>query len=214
IPLVRERYEHVMRESGLRPASHSGKALRHIMETLPRDELFQSSEAELYDTATGILGLQERVRSKLFLRRDRYGRFYSVLVYVPRDRHDTQMRHRIESMLKDALQGEYVDSTVHIGESALAQLHLIVRPRAGAKPVVDEAELESRLAQIVRDWQDELAEQLTQRHGEEQGLKLTARYGRALPAGYIEQVSPGGRHRRGAPVRALGRRRPAPVAVP
>src|SRR4249919_1597843 len=190
IPLVRERYEHVMRESGLRPASHSGKALRHIMETLPRDELFQSSEAELYDTATGILGLQERVRSKLFLRRDRYGRFYSVLVYVPRDRHDTQMRHRIESMLKDALQGEYVDSTVHIGESALAQLHLIVRPRAGAKPVVDEAELESRLAQIVRDWQDELAEQLTQRHGEEQGLKLTARYGRALPAGYIEQVSP------------------------
>ena len=190
IPLVRERYEHVMRESGLRPASHSGKALRHIMETLPRDELFQSSEAELFDTATGILGLQERVRSKLFLRRDRYGRFYSVLVYVPRDRHDTQMRHRIESMLKDALQGEYVDSTVHIGESALAQLHLIVRPRAGAKPVVDEGELESRLAQIVRDWQDELGEQLTQRHGEEQGLKLAARYGRALPAGYIEQVSP------------------------
>ena len=99
IPLVRERYEHVMRESGLRPASHSGKALRHIMESLPRDELFQSTESELFQTATGILGLQERVRSKLFLRRDRYGRFFSVLVYVPRDRHVTQMRHRIEAML-------------------------------------------------------------------------------------------------------------------
>src|SRR4249919_4121387 len=190
IPLVRERYEHVMRESGLRPASHSGKALRHIVETLPRDELFQSSEAELFDTASGILGLQERVRSKLFLRRDRYGRFFSVLVYVPRDRHDTLMRHRIEALLKDALQGEYVDSTVHIGESPLAQLHLIVRPRAGAKVVINEVELESRLAQIVRDWQDELSEQLAERHGEEKGLKLAARYGRALPMGYIEQVGP------------------------
>ena len=132
IPLVRERFEHVMRSTGLRPASHSGKALRHIMETLPRDELFQSTETELFDTALGILGLQERVRSKLFLRRDRYGRFFSVLVYVPRDRHDTRMRRRIEAMLKRELDGEHVDTNVHIGESPLAQLHLIVRPRAGS----------------------------------------------------------------------------------
>jgi len=190
IPLVRERYEHVMRESGLRPASHSGKALRHIMETLPRDELFQSSEAELFQTATGILGLQERVRSKLFLRPDRYGRFYSVLVYVPRDRHDTQMRHRIEDMLKQELHGEHVDSTVHIGESPLAQVHLIVRPKQGQLVEVNQAALEDKLAHIVRDWQDELREQLVSRHGEEQGLKLANRYGRALPAGYIEEVSP------------------------
>ncbi|MCC8363421.1 NAD-glutamate dehydrogenase [Lysobacter sp. A6] len=190
IPLVRERYEHVMRESGLRPHSHSGKALRHIMETLPRDELFQSSEAELHATAMGILALQERVRSRLFLRRDRYGRFFSVLVYVPRDRHDTQMRHRIEAMLMDALQGEHIDTTVHIGESPLAQLHMIVRPRAGAKVDIDEEALETRLASIVRNWQDELAEELGKRHGEEVALKFAGRYGRALPAGYIEAVSP------------------------
>ncbi|HEY1139430.1 MAG TPA: NAD-glutamate dehydrogenase, partial [Lysobacter sp.] len=84
IPLVRERHNYVMQQSGLKPDSHSGKALRHILESLPRDEMFQSSEEELLRTATGILGLQERVRSKLFLRRDRYGRFFSVLVYIPR----------------------------------------------------------------------------------------------------------------------------------
>ncbi|KGQ20317.1 NAD-specific glutamate dehydrogenase [Lysobacter dokdonensis DS-58] len=190
IPLVRERYEHVMRESGLRPHSHSGKALRHIMETLPRDELFQSSEAELFETAGGILGLQERVRSKLFLRRDRYGRFYSVLVYVPRDRHDTRMRHRIEAMLKRELDGEHVDTNVHIGESPLAQLHLIVRPRAGSQVQADEAKLDAELATIVRDWQDALAEELGKRHGEEAGLRMASRYGRALPTGYIEDVSP------------------------
>src|SRR5690606_4985607 len=68
IPLVRERHEYVMRRSGLAPNSHSGKALRHILETLPREELFQSSQEDLYRTATGVLGLQERVRSRLFLR--------------------------------------------------------------------------------------------------------------------------------------------------
>nr|WP_246109195.1 NAD-glutamate dehydrogenase domain-containing protein [Vulcaniibacterium gelatinicum] len=190
IPLVRERYEYVVRKSGLAPHSHSWKALRHILETLPRDELFQSSEEELFRIAIGILGLQERVRSKLFLRRDRYGRFFSVLVYVPRDRLNTQMRRRIERMLQDALHGEHVDTNIQVGDSPLAQLHMIVRPRAGETVEVDPARLDEELGQIVRDWQDELREQLVARHGEEAGLRLAERFGRALPTGYIEEVTP------------------------
>ncbi len=96
IPLVRRRHDYVMKQSGLAPSSHSGKALRHILETLPREELFQSNEQELYNTAMGILGLQERVRSRLFLRRDKYSRFISALVYLPRDRFNTDVRLRIE----------------------------------------------------------------------------------------------------------------------
>ena len=190
IPLVRERHDYVMRRSELDPNSHSGKALRHILETLPRDELFQSSEEELFQTGMGILGLQERVRSKLFLRRDRYGRYFSALVYIPRERMNTQVRTRIEGMLKRALNGDHVDSTVQIGASPLAQVHMIVRPKPGEAAVVDLPALEEKLAQIVRDWRDELREQLVARHGEEAGLKLANRYGRALPAGYIEEVSP------------------------
>ena len=190
IPLVRERHEYVMAKSGLNPTSHSGKALRHILETLPRDELFQSTEEELFRTSMGILGLQERVRSKLFLRRDRYGRFYSALVYIPRDRLNTQVRGRIEAMLKRGLDGEHIDTNIQVGESPLAQMHFIVRPKHAEATTVDQAELEAKLAEIVRDWQDDLREQLVRRHGEEQGLKFATRYGRALPAGYIEEVSP------------------------
>ena len=190
IPLVRQRHAYVMEASGLDPHSHSGKALRHILETLPREELFQSSEEELYRTCMGILGLQERVHSKLFLRRDRYSRFYSALVYVPRDRMSTQVRHRIEAMLMEALQGERVDANVQIGDSPLAQLHIVVRPRADAGDVtVDLPALEAGLATIVRDWRDGLREQLVARYGEEAGLRLAARYSNALPAGYIEEVS-------------------------
>ncbi len=193
IPLVRQRHDYVMKQSGLKPDSHSGKALRHILESLPRDELFQSSEAELLRTATGILGLQERVRSKLFLRRDRYGRYFSVLAYVPRERFNTDVRLRIEAMLKRVLHGEHVDSSVTLGgESPLAQLHLIVRPAAGEaveESQIDQALIDAELAKIVRNWQDDLREKLVERHGEQRGLALTNSIGRALPAGYIEEVS-------------------------
>ena len=190
IPLVRERHEYVMRMSGLSPNSHSGKALRHILETLPREELFQSGREELFRTAMGILGLQERVRSKLFLRRDRHGRFFSVLVYIPRDRFNTDVRLRIEALLKDALQGEHLDSSVLLGQSPLAQIHFIVRPRAGADMDIDTAGLEAKLTHLLRNWQDDLRETLIARHGESAGLKLAAGYGRVLPAGYIQEVSP------------------------
>ncbi len=190
IPLVRVRHDHVMQRSGLAAASHSGKALRHILETLPREELFQSSEDELYRTSMGILGLQERVRSKLFLRRDRYGRFFSALVFIPRDRFNTDVRLRIEALLKESLRGEFIDSSVKLGESPLAQLHLVVRPRAGESVDADTKALEQRLAYLLRNWQDDLRETLIAQHGESSGLKLTNDFGRALPAGYIETVSP------------------------
>ena len=190
IPLVRQRHEHVMAASGLALTSHSGKALRHILETLPREELFQSGAEELQQTAMGILGLQERARTRLFLRRDRYGRFYSALVYIPRDRFNTTIRQRIEALLMRELHGERLDHSVQIGESPLAQLHLVIRPKAGAPADFDQEALEAELAGIVRDWHDELRETLVREHGEEAGLRLFQRYGRALPAGYVEAVSP------------------------
>ena len=190
IPLVRQRHEFVMASSGLAPNSHSGKALRHILETLPRDELFQSSAEELQRTAMGILGLQERARTRLFLRRDRYGRFFSALVYIPRDRFNTGIRQRIEALLMAELQGERLDHSVQIGESPLAQLHLVIRPKAGCKVAFEQDKLEAELARIVRDWHDELRETLVRQLGEEQGLRLFQRYGRSLPAGYVEKVSP------------------------
>ncbi len=190
IPLVRQRHEYVMAASGLALTSHSGKALRHILETLPREELFQSSAEELQRTAMGILGLQERARTRLFLRRDRYGRFFSALVYIPRDRFNTGIRQRIETLLMQELKGERLDHSVQIGESPLAQLHLVIRPKAGAPAEFDQDKLEAALAGIVRDWHDELRETLVREHGEEAGLRLFQRYGRSLPAGYVEAVSP------------------------
>ena len=191
IPVVRTRFERVMEGSGLPASGHSAKALRHILETLPRDELFQSSDAELLGLGSGVLGLQERVDSKLFIRRDRYGRFYSVLVFVPRERFNTDMRLRIENMLKDALSADHIESHVLMGDSPLAQLHMIVRPRGdAAENDFDITGLENALAEIVRNWHDNLNDLLVARHGETEGLAMAKRYGRALSSSYIEQASP------------------------
>ncbi|MEO7936535.1 MAG: NAD-glutamate dehydrogenase domain-containing protein, partial [Dokdonella sp.] len=190
VPLLRNNYETIIKRSGLKRDSHSGKALRHILDTLPRDELFQCSVDELYDIAIAVLDLRERARTRLFIRQDRYGRFFSVLAYVPRDRFNTDVRERIEAMLTEQFHAERIDSTVLLDESPLARVHMIVRPKKGETVSWDVAELEAQITEIVRNWQDDLREILVATHGEERGGKLASRYGKALPAGYIEKVTP------------------------
>ena len=190
VPMLRQKVAAVMERSGLKRDSYSGKSLRHILETLPRDELYQSSVDELYQVVMGILDLKERARTRLFVRADRYGRFYSCLAFVPRERFNTTVRERAEAMLREAFDGERLDSAVMMGESALARLHVTVRPHAGAHPQEDVSALESRLVAIVRNWHDELREHLVGELGDAEGAALAARYASALPAGYIEEVSP------------------------
>ncbi|NKJ20758.1 NAD-glutamate dehydrogenase domain-containing protein [Dyella sp. SG609] len=190
VPLVRQRVEAVMARSGLKRDSYSGKSLRHILETLPRDELFQSNEDELYATAIGILELRQRARTRLFVRRDRYGRFFTCLVFVPRERFNTSVRERIENMLRDALHGEQIDSSVLMGEAALARLHIVVRPKIGDHVSYDAAALEQGVAAIVRNWHDDLRDALVKLMGDHDGVVLANRYGKALPAGYVEDVLP------------------------
>ncbi len=189
VPLVRRKVETVMQRSGLRRESHSGKALRHVLELLPRDELLQASEDELFTAATGILALGERPRTRVFVRRDKYGRFYSCLVFLPRDRFNTEVRERIEAMLKDALHGERVDSSIQLGESPLAQVHLVIRPKPGDLVEYDVAALEAEVGKIVRNWHDALRDALVAVHGEAEGLAL-ARHVRALSPAYIEAATP------------------------
>ncbi|HEX7342557.1 MAG TPA: NAD-glutamate dehydrogenase [Rhodanobacteraceae bacterium] len=190
VPLLARKCKAVMERSGLRADSYSGKSLRHILESLPRDELFQSSENELYDLASGILELKERARPRLFVRRDKYDRFFSCLAFVPRDRFSTAVRRHIETTLREALHGEQVDSNVLMGESALARLHVTVRTRPGEHAEYDLDELERNLVHAVRDWRDDLRDRLIADLGEAQGSTLANRYGKALPTGYMEEVSP------------------------
>jgi len=190
VPLMRHKVEAVLERSGLKRDSYSGKSLRHILETLPREELLQSSAEELSAIATGILGLRQRAHTRLFMRRDRYGRFFTCQVFVPRDRFNTTVRERIEALLGEALHAEQIDSSVLLGEAALARLYIVLRPKIGDQPEYDLAALEQGVAAIVRNWHDEVRDALVKQRGEHEGVVLANRYARVLPPGYIDDVSP------------------------
>ena len=186
VPLLRRKAEAVLARADFPRSGHAGKALTEILETYPRDELFPISEDELFDTAMGILRLQERQRVRLFVRRDPFGRFLSCLVYVPRDRYNTTVRQRIRDILLRSFAGTGADFTERITESVLARLHFVVRTVPGEVPEIDVDEVEARVSEAVRSWTDDLEDALVEECGEEQGVRLFLRFGEAFPAAYRE----------------------------
>jgi glutamate dehydrogenase len=191
IPLVRRKVRKVRERSGLPPGSHADKALVEILETYPRDELFQISDDDLFEIAIGILELGERQRVRLFLRRDRFGRFLSCLVFVPRDRFNTQVRQAIERILQEAFNGTSVDYNVRLSESVLARLHYVIHTTPGIPlPDYDVGEIEAQLVEATRSWVDDLLDALVDQLGEEQGTELFAQYRDAFPVAYREDFTP------------------------
>ncbi len=186
IPVLRRKAQRVLDRSGLPPGGHDHKALVEILETYPRDELFQAGEDELAEIALGIFRLGERQRVRLFCRPDRFGRFVSCLVFLPRDRFHTENRHRIERILLEAFGGVGADYTTRVTDSVLARLEFVVRLPPGGMPDVDVAALETRLATATRAWRDDLRVAFDSELGEERAAALFARYGDAFPGAYMD----------------------------
>jgi glutamate dehydrogenase len=190
IPLLRHKVQRVIDYYGVATVSHDGKALVHALETYPRDELFQASVPELVRTVRGIVNLYERRRVRLFARRDPYQRFFSCLLFVPRDRYNTQARERIERILREELGGTDIESQVQISQSALARLHVMVRTEPGRAGTADVERIERRITEALRTWADQLREELNARLAPEEAESLADRYLDAFPAAYQEDVTP------------------------
>ena len=190
IPVLRRKLAHVLAAAGLSRDSHDGKDLVEILEDFPREELFEISATELTPIALGVLRLSERKQTRLFLRRDRYGRYMSCLVYLPRDRYTTRVRLRAQGILREALHGASVDYSATVGDSALARLYVVVRAERGQSvPRVDAVALERKLAAAVRSWDEDLAVEAIRVLGEERASMLAARLGASIPETYKADVT-------------------------
>ncbi|WP_380279199.1 NAD-glutamate dehydrogenase [Kitasatospora purpeofusca] len=188
IPVVRRKVQDVIADSGFSTESHDGRDLLQILETFPRDEIFQTPAAGLLQIATSVLYLQERRRLRLFLRQDEYGRYFSALVYLPRDRYTTRIRLRLMDILMQELNGASIDYTVWSTESVLTRLHFVVRVTPGSElPHLTDAEverIEAKLAEAARFWMDGFNDQLHTELGEERAAELSRKYANAFPDGY------------------------------
>ena len=189
IPLLRRRAAGVLSRAGYPRNSHAAKALQNIVDTFPRELLFQIPAEELFETSLGILHLQERQRLRLFVHPDRFGRFYSCIVFVPRERFTTQSRLVIQGILEETFGGTDTEFTVRLSESVLARLNFVIRVDAKRAPSYDIEELERRLRAVSRTWADDLHDALLESFGEEHGTRLFQRYGDAFRADYREAYS-------------------------
>ncbi|MBT2366917.1 NAD-glutamate dehydrogenase [Streptomyces sp. ISL-10] len=194
VPVIRRKVDEVLEGAGFSPNSHDGRDLLQILETYPRDELFQTPVDQLRSIVTSVLYLQERRRLRLYLRQDEYGRYYSALIYLPRDRYTTGVRLRLIDILKEELGGTSVDFTAWNTESILSRLHFVVRVPAGTVlPDLTDADterIEARLVEAARSWADGFGEALNAEFGEERAAELLRRYGNAFPEGYKADHTP------------------------
>ncbi len=189
VPVLRGKVEQVIARCGFDHRSHAGKALIHVLEQFPRDELFQIDVDLLERTAIGLLSLMDRPRPKLFVRLDRFERHVSILVYVPRDIYRADLRKRIADMLQEAYQSPVAMFSVRLDDDSLARVHFILATEPGKIPDISTDNLDAKLTTLVRGWDDQLELMLEERFGPEAALRLTSTYGKLFSQSYRSQFS-------------------------
>jgi glutamate dehydrogenase len=186
IPYLRHKVDAVVKRAGFDPDGHSGKALVNVLENYPRDELFQIDEDTLYEFALAVLQLDERPRIRVLPRRDRFDRFVSILVYVPRERYGSGVRRAIGEYLANVYKGRIAAFYPFFPEGALVRVHFIVARFDDQTPNPDRASLERAVEAIVRTWVDGLADALARQYDEQEARTLFERYRDAFSQGYRE----------------------------
>jgi len=190
VPLIRQKVQETLTLAKFGHDSHDHKALEHILEKFPRDELFQVSVEDLVETSLGILRLHERQRTALFTRIDPMERYVSCLVYVPRDHFDSEYRKKAALILEKSLGGECSNFFTTLDDSPLARILFTIVLKPGSKPKIEKKEMERELIELGRGWYDSLKHYLVEGFGKEKGMELLHRYGRSFSASYEAAILP------------------------
>jgi len=186
IPLIREKVAKVFELTGLEANTHYGKSFIQILETYPRDEIFLSSGTELYETLMGVAKINERAMVRLFVRRDPFGKFFSCIVYVPRDYFSTKVRLDIQQLIGKAIGSSECEFTTYFSESILARVHLVFKVNAPVDANLDIKSLQAKIVEITRSWEDQLQYSLIEALGEEQAMGFLQKYRTAFSSSYQE----------------------------
>ncbi len=184
IPLIRLKIQLVLNNSNLPLKGHAGKALLDILSSLPRDDLFQANADELTQLALGILHIQEQRAVCLFVRQDTYRRFISCLVYLPKEKLNTDLQKEMEKILVREFSGIEIGFSTLFGDSNLARIHFLIRTDPKKELTYDVKKIEAQLIKVARSWKEELRQALVEYYGEERGAYLIQKYSYAFPSGY------------------------------
>lgn len=189
IPWLGPKVKRILAASGAVPDSHDARAFQSVLDTWPRDELFQAEEAEILAGARRAVDLAIRPRPALVLRRDPFGRFVSAIAWLPREGFDTRLRERVGRLLAAAFGGRLSAFYIAIGDTPLARVHYVIGTDPGVAPALDAGALEVAIARAARRFPEALGEALAEAAGEAEGTRLAARWAEAFPASYAEEMT-------------------------
>jgi len=206
IPIIRRKIERIIDKSGFRPNSHNGKALMAVLESHPRDELLQSSDNELFEIGMGIVALSEKPDTRVFIRQDRFLRFHSCILFIPRDFFTTALREKIQIILEEELDGKVMDYYTQVTDSPLARVNVLIKsvPDGEAsdylhfdnkkvqKQDIDVSRIQQRIIEKTNSWIDGLSKKLVTHFGEIEGERLFRAYSKCFSDGYKDMYHPGG----------------------
>src|SRR5690554_465616 len=190
IPVLRKKVTRVVKSIGMQPRSHNGRQLLQILDSYPRDDLFQIGLEELTSTALGIFNLRERRKTRVFIRQDQLSKLYSVLVYLPKDTFTTSLQLKTQKLLSEVLQAEFVEFFVHFSASALCRMQFIFHYGQATPPEYDQAAIEQQVINVASSWDDSLHSALSEDQGEASASQLMRRYHQGFSAAYSEDFTP------------------------
>ncbi len=192
IPWIKAKIQSIIEKAKLTQQSHASRALQNILESYPRDSLFQTSEAHILDTALGILQIQDREKTRLFGSLDKYMRFCDCLAYVPRELYRQEIRIKIQEILLDQLNGSSMEFNIAFSsESSLARIHYIVQLKESQNTEPDWRNIEKLVINATRSWNDDFKEALIHHFSEEHAHNLYKSYHAGIPGNYKEDYLPG-----------------------
>ncbi len=190
IPVIRRKVANVLDKSTFALGGHYQKALVGVLNAYPRDAMFQASENEIFETAMGIVQVQETPRVRLFLRRNPYGRFFYCKVFVPKSVYHSELRQKIERHLCKRLRADDVELSMHMGEGELVRLRFVLRVPSVEQFDVDVRELEQEVVTIAQSWDDAFLATLRSQYDSSTADSRFRTYHQAFPASYREHFSP------------------------
>lgn len=186
VPVARDKVEQVLAATGYAADSHDGRDVLQTLETYPRDEVLQADVAHLVHVVQVVSRLKQRRSAGVLRREDEFGRFVSVVVYVPRDSYDTTLRLQMTKVLHRTYNPRHIEHEIRLNDADLAYVHFVVwlgddRPEPLTDEVFDNAILSS-----VQTWGQHFATLVRNQYDDEAAARITADYVHAFPAAYKE----------------------------
>ncbi|HET6232643.1 MAG TPA: NAD-glutamate dehydrogenase [Longimicrobiaceae bacterium] len=189
VPILRHKFQRILENSGARPGSHDYKEIVTILNSMPKEELFEASVEELDEEVRTVLGSLVGEGIRVVVRPDPMRGESSVMVILPGGRFSSEVRQRIGELLAARLGGAVRTYYLAMGSGDQARLHYYLSSPATAE-APDARELERAVSALVRSWEDRLAEQLDASAGQDEARRLAHLYGGAFGEEYRAANSP------------------------